>query len=116
MKKKEKIRFAAASVLSLICAVCTFFVVEAAICEFMMMPSQTTGKFYLVLASWMSMIAIALLVFGIGTVCAGALAAFFAFSFRKYEGKAVRRTMKTVFIIDMVLIVFGVLALILLLF
>lgn len=116
MTKKEKIRFAAAIAFSLICAVGTFFIAEAAICEFMMMPSKMTNAFYGFLLLWVMMMEIAMLIFGIGTICAGELGAFFAFSFGKHDGTAVRRTMKTVFVIDIVLIALDALALVLLLF
>ena len=116
MQAKEKIRFAATLACSLICAVCTFFIAEAAICEFMMMPSQTTVSFYGFLLLWSMMLEIVLLIFGIGTICAGALGAFFAQSFGKHPKTWLRRMMKAIFFADMALIVLNAFSLVILLF
>lgn len=115
MTGKEKIRFAFAIVCSVIFLGCSFFLIEAAICEFCMMPSQTTETFYGFLLFWVMMMELALLIFGIGAICTGALGAFFAYSFRKHPKTGIRRTAKSLFAGDLCLIVLDLLSLVLLL-
>lgn len=115
MTRKEKIRFVAALALSVLFIIFSVLLLDAAFAEVFMMPSKMTETFYGFVLFAVVMASIALLIIGVGTLSVGALGAFLAFSFWRYEGKNVRITMKTFFAADIALIVLDGLSLVLLL-
>ena len=115
MQTKEKIRFALALAFSCIFVFLSVLIIDAAIAEFFMMPSKMTETFYGFALFAVMMAALALLLIGIGTVCTGALGAFFAYSFWNFPKASVRRAMKTVLLADVALLVLDLLFLMLLL-
>lgn len=116
MTTKEKIRFVAACALSVLFGVFSVLLLDVAFAEIFMMPSKMTETFYGFVLFDVVMAAIAILLIGIGTVCVGALAAFFAFSFWKHEKKGVRYSMRGVFACDAFLIALDLLAILILVF
>ena len=116
MTTKEKIRFVIALLLSAMFGCFSVLLADAAVAEVFMMPSKMTETFYGFVLFAVMMAALALLLIGIGTVCVGALAAFFAFSFREHPKTWVRRLMKTVFAVDIGLLVMSLFAIVILLF
>ena len=116
MTGKEKIRYATASVLSVLFIIFSVLLLDAAFAEIFMMPSKMTETFYGFILFAVFMATIALLLIGIGTLSVGALGAFFAFSFWNHPKKSVRSSMRSVCISDFCFITLDMLALLILLF
>ncbi len=114
MTKKEKVRFAAAIVLSATFVFFSILLLDAAFAEVFMMPSKMTETFYGFVLFAVVMAAIALLLIGIGTLSVGALGAFFAYSFWKYSAKTVRIMMRSVFVVDVCFLVMSLIAMVIL--
>lgn len=116
MTGKEKISYAAASVLSVLFIIFSVLLLDAAFAEVFMMPSKMTETFYGFILFAVLMTALALLLIGVGTLSIGALAAFFAFSFWKHPKKSTQHSMRSIFISDLCFIALDTFALAVLLF
>lgn len=113
MTKKEKIRFFIACVLSVLFIVYSVFIVSAAYdAIFRQAPLSTENIFGTALFGMMKL---TVLIFGIGVLSMGGLAAFFAFSFRNHSKKNVKAPMKSIFISNICFIVLDALSLFILL-
>ncbi len=113
MEKKEKLRFVISCILSVLFIIYSVFIIGAAYdAIFRQAPLSTENIFGTALFGMMKL---TVLIFGIGVLSMGGLAAFFAFSFRNHSKKNMKAPMKSIFISNICFIVLDALSLFILL-
>ena len=109
MAKHEKVRFILAVVLSIAFIISSVFVMDSAVdAIFSETSSQPTNIFGVILLGTSKLL---MLFFGIGILSMGAIATFFAHSFRKHETDKIRKPMKSIFVSNLAFCVLDVLSL-----